>query len=200
MSTIKSSFLRNPWRFSFFLLAGFLLILLALLLYLWFDITSSGPSTGLPAPTETQAAGVPVEANVTVDAINQFLAMQLAKKETPISKAELSLEKGLVRTDTSLSFFGRQMDLAMWMRPQVQKDGDLTLVAEDAKVGGYSIPLKTLFAVLEGMPWPPWVHVESEQHTLGVAFSERPSEKYSYRIKKIDWGGEKIQLEILIRE
>ncbi|ARU59774.1 hypothetical protein CBW65_00950 [Tumebacillus avium] len=200
MSTIKKSFLQNPWRFSFFLLAGFLLILLALLLYVWFDITSSGSSSSLPAPTATQGAAVPIEANVSADAINSYLAMQLAKKESPISKAELSLERGLVRTDTSLEFFGRQMELSMWMRPQVQEDGDLTLVAEDAKVGGYSIPLKTLFAVLEGLPWPPWVHVESEQYTLQVAFSERPGDKYSYRIKKIDWGGEKIQLEILIRE
>ncbi|WP_157729397.1 DUF2140 family protein [Tumebacillus algifaecis] len=201
MSTLKRTLFGNPWRFSFFLLAGFLILLLAFLLYIWFDLTSARPSPSASLPSsQVNTAGVPIEANVSIDSINQYLAMQLAKQETPLQHANLALEKGTVRTDTALFFFGRQMNLSMWMRPQVQQNGDLTLVAEDAKVGNYSIPLKTLFAVLEGLPWPPWVHVESEQYTLQFALSERPSDKYSYRIKKIDWGGERIQLEVLLRE
>ncbi len=197
----KRSLFRNPWRFSFLLLAGFLVVLLLVLLYMWYAITSGG-SSGQPPdrPPVANSSGVPVEASITLDGINQYLAMQLANRETPIEKAQLSLGAGLVRTDADLQFFGRQMSLSMWMRPQVLENGDLTLVAEDAKVGGYSIPLKTLFAVLEGLPWPPWVHVESEKYTLQVALSEREVDKYSYRLKKIDWGGEKIQLEILLRK
>ena len=121
--------------------------------------------------------------------------MQLQKKETPVKDAQILFEKQRIRTDTALVFFGRTMNLSMWMKPTILKNGDLRLVAEDVQVGAYPVPLKTLFAVLEGVPWPPWVHVQSEQYTLEFRFTERPDEN-RVLVKNIDWAKERIQMEI----
>jgi uncharacterized protein YpmS len=91
------------------------------------------------------------------------------------------------------------MDMTVWMRPQVLPSGDVRMVAEEAKMGTWAIPLKTLFAVLEGLPWPPWVHVHSEQHTLDFNLSERTTQNGThYKIKKIDWVKQDIQLQVLL--
>ncbi|HEU4965197.1 MAG TPA: DUF2140 family protein [Bacilli bacterium] len=161
---------------------------------IWFNITEPHPAP--VSVSQPSAKPVAIEATVGQEAINQYVAMQLAGKQTPVERARFVLEDGRVRTDTSLVFFGRAMSLSMWMRPEVQADGDLRLYAEEAKMGDWPLPLKTLFAVLEGLPWPPWVHVQSEQRTLDFNLSERATDTYAYGIRDIDWQRKEIHLDI----
>jgi uncharacterized protein YpmS len=189
----------NRWRLAFFALLALILAAIIALIATWFSITE--PKQAAPAsppPSAGTPTGMPIEANVTVESLNQFLALQLAKKETPVKDAKFAFENGRVRSNASLYFFGRTMNMTMWTKPEVLDNGDLRLVAEDVTMGSLPIPLKTLFAVLEGVPWPSWVHVQSEQRTIDFKFSERPSDTdFRYRIKKIDWPGQRIQMEIV---
>lgn len=166
----------------------------------WLSITTSPARTpaGRPSPSagqQTQGA-VPIEANLSLAAINRYIDMQLTNKEMPLKGARVTFEDKRVRINTALYFFGRMMNVDLWARPEVQQNGDLRLVAEEAKMGNWPIPLKTLFAVLEGLPWPPWVHTHSEQYTVDFNLSERDTKGYMYRIQSIDWQNQSIRLNI----
>lgn len=193
-SQSTKSVFSDRWRVAFLALALLVLIALLALWGAWVSLTHPAPR--VPVTPPASAESVPVEASVSLDAINRYVAMQVTKKETPVQKATFALEKQMLRADASLYFFGRAANLAIWMKPEIQPNGDLRLVAQDVEMGHFSLPLKTLFAVLEGMPWPPWVHVLSEQYTIDLKFSEQTSQDFRYQIKKIDWAQERIQLEI----
>ena len=196
----KQVFFSNPWRVAFLVLL--VLVLLAVIAALSFWLSISRPQTSAdvaPQRSAVQDSGVPIEANISQAALNQYVDFQLAKKETPVRDAELSFEEKKVRLDTSLSFFGRMMDMTVWMRPEVQPNGDLRLVSEEARIGRLSIPQKTLFAVLEGLPWPPWIHTRSEQKTIDLRLSERQNEQgMTYKIDRIDWDKKSVSLDILL--
>lgn len=184
----------DRWRVAFLALALLVIIALLALWGVWASVTTPAPRQPVTPPPSSES--VPVEANVSLDAINRYVAMQLTKKETPVQKATFALERQQLRADASLYFFGRAANLTVWMKPEIRPNGDLRLVAQDVEMGNFPLPLKTLFAVLEGMPWPPWVHVLSEQYTLDLKFSEQASQDFRYQIKKIDWAQERIQVEI----
>lgn len=194
-NTLTALLLANPWRLAFFILLTLVLAVLIALTAVWFNITA--PQNAPAAVDRQQDHPVAIQAIVGQEAINQYVAMQLAGKNTPVEKARITFDDGLVRTDTSLVFFGRSMNLSMWMRPDVQPNGDLRLTAEEARMGDWPIPMKTLFAVLEGLPWPPWVQVQSEQHLIDFNLSRRDAGgSYNYGIRDIDWQGKKVELEI----
>ncbi|KEO83053.1 hypothetical protein EL26_12250 [Tumebacillus flagellatus] len=181
------------------MLTALVLAVLAAAMYFWFSITSPGVSeskglTNGPPP----AGGIPIQATVPLASINQFVDRQLQQKETPLQGVQLGFDQKLLRVDSKLTFFGRVMDIRIWMKPEVQPNGDVRLVAEESKIGDWSIPLKTLFGVLEGMPWPQWVHIQPEQHLLDVKLSEKSGGGPVYRVKNIDTSGGKIQMEILL--
>lgn len=190
--------LRNPWQLAFLILATLVVIALVVLYAVWLSITSPADTpAGQPSPSVRQEqGGVPIEANVSLAAINRYVDMQLTNKEMPLKDAQVTFEDKRVRINTALYFFGRMMNVDLWTRPEVQKNGDLRLVAEEAKMGNWPIPLKTLFAVLEGLPWPPWVQTHSEQYTLDFKLSERGKNGYTYRIQSIDWEKQSIKLNI----
>lgn len=195
LKRLKAGLFEKPWRTAFFVLLLLVFIALFSLYSWWASITT--PHTSEPMAPPAAGQGVPVEATVPLDSINRFVDMQLKSKDTPVKDAQIRFEKQRIRTDTALVFFGRAMNLTMWMKPTILKNGDLSLVAEDVQVGNYPVPLKTLFAVLEGVPWPPWVHVQSEQYTLEFRLSERPDAN-RVLIKSIDWVKERIQVEIRV--
>jgi uncharacterized protein YpmS len=190
----------NPWRTAFWVLAGALLAALLLLGYFWFSLTSSPAKTTAPTKSASEGAGIPIEARIPLQSINQFVDRQLQNKETPLQAVELSFEQKLLRVDSQLTFFGRVMDMRIWMRPQLQENGDVRLVAEESKIGNWSIPLKTLFGVLESLPWPGWVHIQPEQHLLDVKLSEKDSSGARYRVTSIDADKGEIQLQILLEQ
>ncbi|MBL0386164.1 DUF2140 family protein [Tumebacillus sp. ITR2] len=190
---------KNPWRTAFWVLAGLVIVAVLLLGYFWFSITS--PSQQVVSGSKgagVQASGIPIEATVPLDSINQFVDRQLQEKETPLKGVKLAFEQKLMRVDSQLTFFGRVMDMRIWMRPEVQTNGDVRLVAEDSKIGDWSIPLKTLFGVLEGLPWPQWVHIQPEQHLLDVKLSEKGGDGPTYRVTNIDTVNGKIKMLILL--
>ncbi|MGZ4112201.1 MAG: DUF2140 family protein [Tumebacillaceae bacterium] len=191
--------MQNPWRLAFWVLFLGVVAVMITVTSIWMKVTH--PRESAPSQTNVYEQGVPIDASVSLAAINQFVDMQLADKQTPVQDAEVLFEseQQRVRINTSLTFFGRVMDMAVWMKPQVLPNGDVQMVAEEAKMGNWPIPLKTLFAVLEGLPWPPWVHVHSEQHTLDFNLSERPTQNGThYKIKKIDWAKQMIQVQVLL--
>lgn len=192
---LKAGLFANPWRSAFLTLLLLVIIAMFLLCSWWVSITT--PRDSVPQPATPAGNGVPIQATVPLQSINRFVDMQLQKKETPVKEAEIKFERQRIRTDIAIVFFGRAMNLSMWMKPTVLENGDLRLIAEDVAVGGYDVPLKTLFAVLEGVPWPPWVHLQSEQYTLDFKLSERPDEN-RVLIKRIDWTNKLIQMEIQV--
>jgi len=192
---LKAGLFANPWRFAFLTLLA-AVVVVALLLYSWW-VSITTPPESIPQPAASAGNGVPIEATVPLKSINRYVDLQLRQKETPVKDAEITFENQRIRTDISIVFFGRAMKLTMWMKPNVLENGDLRLVAEDVAVGGYDVPLKTLFAVLEGVPWPPWVHVQSEQYTLDFRLSEREGDN-RVLIKRIDWTNKLIQMEIQV--
>jgi uncharacterized protein YpmS len=181
------------------LLATLVVVALILLYGFWVWITRPADTPAAqpsPSTQQQQQGAVPIEANVSLAAINRYVDMQLTNKEVPLKDAQIKFEDKRVRINTALYFFGRMMNVDLWMRPEVQKNGDLRLIAEEAKMGSWPIPLKTLFAVLEGLPWPPWVQTHSEQYTLDFKLSERDTKGYTYRIQSIDWEKQSIRLII----
>ncbi|PWK13806.1 DUF2140 family protein [Tumebacillus permanentifrigoris] len=201
MSRFRRMVGQNPWRTAFWALAGLVLVAVLLVGGLWFSVTSPTAHPAAPSAPSDADRGIPIEATIPLQSINQFVDRQLHDKETPLQAVELSFEQKLLRVDSQLMFFGRAMDMRIWMRPELQANGDVRLVAEESKIGNWSIPLKTLFGVLEGLPWPSWVHIQPEQHLLDVKLSEKDNSGGArYRVSSIDAQKALIQLQILLEQ
>jgi uncharacterized protein YpmS len=106
------SLFRDRWRLAFFALA--LLVLLALIALWSAWVFISTPATRQPAVPQSNNGAVQIEASVSLDSINQYIALQLSKKETPVQSAKFSFEKQRMRADISISFFGRAANLSVW--------------------------------------------------------------------------------------
>lgn len=196
---MKSGFFNNPWKFAFFVLLALVLAAVFTLVSCWLYVTH--PKQSMASPAAPISGGVPIQAVVPMKSINQFVDLQLAGKQTPVQDAELTMEPDTqrLRMNAALTFFGRALEMVIWFKPHVLADGNLSLVAADAKMGQWPIPMKTLFAVLEGLPWPPWVHVHAEQHTIDFNITEKPSTNNThYKIQKIDWVKQALQLQVLV--
>lgn len=198
VTRLSQAIRQNPWRTAFWVLAGLVLAVLITILSIWFSITSPAPAGAPSGGTSGSQEAIPIQATVPLKSINQFVDRQLQNKETPLQEVQLSFQEKLLRVDSKLTFFGRVMEMRILMRPQLQQNGDVRLVAEESSIGSWSIPLKTLFGVLEGLPWPAWVHIQPEQRVFDIKLSEQQTTGPHYRVQSIDTERGTVGMQVLL--
>src|SRR5689334_5307003 len=88
---LRNRMFADPWRFAFFVLAALALAAVVALVSFWLSVTEPHPKTGSQPATGTMR--VPIDASVSLNAINQYVGMQLSQKETPVQNAKISFDR-----------------------------------------------------------------------------------------------------------
>lgn len=187
----------NPWKISFFLLAG---LILAGIVYLFSVVAAVSDSDPLPTtkPDTRQYNTLTVQTTkADFEGIaNTYIYQAMDKDAMAI---DLAVEDEIV-ISSELEVFSYRLPVKMYFNPNVLEDGNLMLKQSSLEIGKLNLPPSTVLKVLkDSEQLPPWMVVRSKEEEIFINLDDLPiSGDIKVKAKEIDLQRDEILLEIFI--
>lgn len=185
----------NKWKIAFFLLAGAIVLVLGIGLYLLFS-----PADQITKPEAQEADGSIVVMETTVEEFEtiarQYIGASLKNSPLPVDFAI----NEQIQLFSTFSVFNVDVPITMDFDPIVESDGNITLQQTEVNVGNLNIPPKTVLKVLnDAVDFPDFITVDANDAQIYVDLSRINIANGSrVRAKEIDLANDKILLEIIV--
>jgi uncharacterized protein YpmS len=165
--------MKNKWKTGFFLLLGFNVIIIIILLSL---VMTPGDEKGKIQQTVPENKTVSFEVKSNKTDLN-VLINQYIKKEAADSPIEYSVQlQDEVELYGTLQFFSQEVDLKLTFVPEALENGDLVLKQRSISVGSLPLPVSYVLKFIKDnyklpkgvdiLPNDKMIHVHMEQLEL----------------------------------
>ncbi|MFS0576362.1 YpmS family protein [Sporosarcina sp. 179-K 3D1 HS] len=187
----------NPWKISFFALAG---LIIAAIIALVLFIGNPGESKPLPEAKLMQTPANVLTVHSTKEDL-QGIANTYIRKAMKGEPLPVTME---VRDDvillSEMTVFSYTLPVQMHFNPVVQEDGNLILKQSSMEIGQLNVPPSTVLKILQdSVALPPWMIVRPKEEELFIDLSRIPvSGNLQVKAKTFNLAEDEIILEIFI--
>lgn len=186
----------NRWKTAFFVLAGALVFILVIIIYL---ATKPAPDVPLPVVEEEAAGGVLVVQTTTkeFEAIaKKYLGDALKDSPFPV---DLSIDED-IRIDSEIAVFYTHIPITLHFEPIIDDNGNIRLKQTKMNVGLLNIPPETTLKLMnDSIDFPSWVVVRPNDSEIFIDLSRLNIASGSrVRAKELDLPNNRILLEIIV--
>jgi len=184
----------NKWKIAFFTLAGTIIVVVALLMYL-VTIPAEEVEIAEPAKTEGNIITVQTTAQEFEAITKQYLSNVLDKSPLPV---EIEV-KEQIQLFSTLTIFSVDVPIIMNFEPIVE-DGNIVLKQTSVNVGKLNIPPQTVLKLMkDSIEFPSWITVNPNDEEIYVDLSRINIASGSrVRAKEIDLRNDHIVLEVIV--
>lgn len=189
----------NPWKVSFFLLAGLVLAGVVYLFSVMAAVSDSDPLPTTKPNTEMYNALTVRTTKSDFEGIaNTYIYRAMDKDAMAI---DLAIEDEVV-ISSELEVFSYRLPVKMYFNPIVLEDGNLMLKQSSLEIGKLNLPPSTVLKVLkDSEQLPPWMVVRPKEEEIFINLNDLPiSGDIKVKAKEIDLEQDDILLEIFIPE
>ena len=184
----------NKWKIAFFTLAGAIVLVIALLVYL---VTVPAEEVEILDPKQTEGNIITVQTTAKeFEAITkQYLSNVLDKSPLPV---EIEM-KEQIRLVSTLTIFSVDVPITMDFEPIVE-EGNIVLKQTSVNVGKLNIPPQTVLKLMkDSIEFPYWITVNPNDEEIYVDLSRINIASGSrVRAKEIDLRNDHIILEVVV--
>lgn len=186
----------NKWKIAFFLLAGAILSIVAILFYF---VVKPVEQVDIPSAKEEINGGVLTVQTTTeeFEAIaKKYLKDEMKNASLPV---ELTVEDD-IQIESEVAVFYTNIPITMHFEPIIDEDGNIHLKQTKMNVGRLNIPPETTLKLMrDSIEFPSWIVVRPNEAELFVDLSRLKIASGSrVRAKKLDLANNQIQLEIIV--
>ena len=184
----------NKWKIAFFTLAGAIILVIALLVYL---VTVPAEEVEILSPKQMEGNVITVQTTAKeFEAITkQYLSNVLDKSPLPV---EIEMEEQ-IRLVSTLTIFSVDVPITMDFEPIVE-EGNIVLKQTSVNVGKLNIPPQTVLKLMkDSIEFPSWITVNPNDEEIYVDLSRINIASGSrVRAKEIDLRNDHIVLEVIV--
>ena len=184
----------NKWKIAFFTLAGAIILVIALLVYL---VTVPAEEVEILNPKQMEGNVITVQTTAKeFEAITkQYLSNVLDKSPLPV---EIEMEEQ-IRLVSTLTIFSVDVPITMNFEPIVE-EGNIVLKQTSVNVGKLNIPPQTVLKLMkDSIEFPSWITVNPNDEEIYVDLSRINIASGSrVRAKEIDLRNDHIVLEVIV--
>ena len=184
----------NKWKIAFFTLAGAIILVVALLMYV---VTMPAEEVETPEPAQADGNTIIVQTTAKeFEAITkQYLSSVLDKSPLPV-EVEMNDQIQLYST---LTIFSVDVPITMDFEPIVE-EGNIVLKQTAVNVGKLNIPPQTVLKLMkDSIEFPSWITVNPNDEEIYVDLSRINIASGSrVRAKEIDLRNDHIVLEVIV--
>src|SRR5699024_2231957 len=189
----------NPWKVSFFLLAG---IVLAAVVYLFSVVAAVSESDPIPSAKPDTGSYNALTVQTTradFEAIANTYSYRAMEQD---AMATESAEEEEVAVSSQLEVFSYRLPVEMYFTQNVLEDGNVMLKQSSLEIGKLNLPPSTVLKVLkDSEQLPPWIVVRPKEEEIFINLDDLPiSGDIKVKAKEIDLPEDDILLEIFIPE
>ena len=184
----------NKWKIAFFTLAGAVILVVALLMYV-LTIPAEEVETPEPAQADGNTIVVQTTAKEFEAITKQYLSSVLDNSPLPV-EVEMNEQIQLYST---LTIFSIDVPIKMDFEPIVEK-GNIILKQTAVNVGKLNIPPQTVLKLMkDSIEFPSWITVNPNDEEIYVDLSRINIASGSrVRAKEIDLRNDHIVLEVIV--
>jgi uncharacterized protein YpmS len=148
------------------------------------SLISRFPRIGTPAAPQQTVSGEPANVQISIgdQAINAYLDYTLSQQpdlSQVLADAKVHFDSDW-RLQLGVKLADRVVPVTFVLTPEVRQ-GDLLLHVNSADLGDVPVPVGLVFLLLNHLPWPAWIQVDTDHQTLILAFTKRPANPYGVR-------------------
>lgn len=161
--------IKNKWKFLFLLLL--VINLACVLVFVGLLFAPADELAQKKNEVSKDYVNLSVETNKAdlTRVINNFLKKEA--KSTPLQYKVLLTER--VMLVGAITVFGKEIDMVMTFKPEVQENGDLRLQQEAFTVGQVSLPVTFVLRYINDYyNLPEWVQIDAKKQDIYVYLSE----------------------------
>lgn len=161
--------IKNKWKFLFLLLL--VINLACVLVFVGLLFAPADELAQKKNEVSKDYVNLSVETNKAdlTKVINSFLKKEA--KSTPLQYKVLLTER--VMLVGAITVFGKEIDMVMTFKPEVQENGDLRLQQEAFTVGQVSLPVTFVLRYINDYyNLPEWVQIDAKKQDIYVYLSE----------------------------
>ncbi|WP_453995667.1 YpmS family protein [Bacillus nitroreducens] len=161
--------IKNKWKFLF--LSLLVINLTCVLVFVGLLFAPADEITQKKNEVSKDYVNLSVETNKAdlTRVINNFLKKEA--KSTPLQYKVLLTER--VMLVGAITVFGKEIDMVMTFKPEVQENGDLRLQQEAFTVGQVSLPVTFVLRYINDYyNLPEWVQIDAKKQDIYVYLSE----------------------------
>lgn len=187
----------NPWKWAFLGLVAVLVVGIATVFILAF---ASGKSP--VTKSANQADTVPTSATLNKKQLNSLVAYYLDKRQTDsgsTSQYQVKVEDQVIIYG-SVKVLGSNVNYSLFLTPQADANGNVTLKATKLSVGKLRLPISFVMLFIQNnYGLPEWVTMNANKHEIYLDITHMNSDGINYKAKEIDTSGNgKFKFEMLI--
>lgn len=187
----------NPWKVAFISLIALLILGLTLGIIWINQIFSSAADESFISPVVENPIGPHFTISTTKEDANNWLQQELSEES---GNYDLLIDDN-VRMETNVQAFGLNVPIQMELAPRVTEDGNLELLEESFRVGGFNLPSNQVFQLIDSnADLPSWIQVVTGEQKFHVNLRNGVSEDVDIEVISFDLENDDIELNITLLE
>lgn len=172
------------WKRAFIILLSLNILVFAggLILLDTFPAANSTRAKNLEVQ-QTPANAASIQLDIGQDAINSYIGYALTQEadvHQVLDYAHIQFTSTW-NCELGIKLLGKVVPFHLVLIPKAV-NGNLDLQVKSAAMGQVPVPDSLLFLMLKHLPWPNWISLDANQHTLDLNFSARPQKPFGVKI------------------
>lgn len=186
---------KNKWKWAFFLLVGFLVAFVLVMVFLIFQ-----PVEQTSSKVSENRKEVPFKVTTKKDDLTELINYYLEKEGLtgPVHyEVNLTNEVELYGT---LPIFNTNIQMKLTFEPTAQDNGDLLLKQKEISIGQLPLPVSYIMSFIENQyKMPGWVDIQPDEEQIYVHLTElKVNNGLKVEVTDFDLVNDHIQFDLLL--